>query len=150
MKKLIFFIVVLFCTYQLQSQITGYEAKSTDTTQAKVDPNVNQHVNMKIDQSEASFPGGNDSLFKLIFSKLEFSEEAIEDNVTGEILISFNVNFDGKVRDISILQGVGYGIDEKVSAIIKDLIFVPARMNNTAFRSQVFYTIPINARSRIR
>ena len=150
MKNFILIVTFLIFAYQSQSQITGYEAKGTDTTQAKVDPNVNQHVNMKIDQSEASFPGGNDSLFRHIFTKLTYSEEAIEDNVTGEILISFNVNFDGKVRDISILQGVGYGIDEKVSQIIKDLIFIPARMNNTAFRSQVFYTIPINARSKIK
>jgi len=147
MKKFILLIICSATFVVLQAQITGYEAKKTDTVQGKVDAKGTANVNMKIDQAEATFPGGNDSLFKLIFSKLTYSEEAIAANLTGEILLSFNVNFDGKVSRISIISGVGHGVDEKVTDIIKDLIFIPAKMNGTAFRSQVFYTIPIAARS---
>ncbi len=148
MKKVLLYLLCIGIMHQAYTQITAFDAQATDTTQARVDPNVNQNVNLKIEQSEALFPGGNDSLFRLIYSKLEFSEEAIQAGIQGEILLSFYVNFDGKVRDVSILQGVGYGIDQGVSAIIKDLIFEPARMNETAFRSQVFYTIPVSIRSR--
>jgi len=150
MKTIIFTCSFLLIGFMLQAQITGYTPATTDTAQARVDPNVNQDVNMKIDQHEAYFEGGNDSLFRIIYSQLEFSEEAIGANVQGNILLSFFVNFDGKVRNINVLEGVGYGIDERVAEIIKDLVFVPAKMNNTAYRSQVFYTVPISARSRVR
>lgn len=146
MKKIIFILICTFAVSMLNAQITGYEAKATDTVQGKVEAKGVADVNMKIDQDEATFPGGNDSLFRIIYSKLIYSQEAIDANLQGEIMMSFNVNFDGKVNRINIISGVGYGIDEKVADIIKDLIFDPARMNGTAFRSQVFYTIPIVAR----
>ncbi|MDD3878116.1 MAG: energy transducer TonB [Bacteroidales bacterium] len=147
----IIFIFILFCaSIVLNAQVTGYTPTATDTAQARVDPNVNQDVNMSINQNEAYFEGGNDSLFKVIYSKLEYSEEAIAANVQGNILLSFFVNFDGKVRNVNVLEGVGHGIDEKVVDIIKELVFVPAKMNNTAYRSQVFYTVPVNAMSKVR
>lgn len=146
MKKIVLIIVCSFAFIGLQAQITGYEVKATDTVQGKVDAKGVADVNMKIDQAEATFPGGNDSLFRLIYSKLVCPQAAIDSNLQGEIMLSFNVNFDGKVSRISIISGVGYGIDEKVTEIIKDLVFTPARMNGVAYRSQVFYTIPIQAR----
>jgi len=148
--KQLFTLLLGICTVFTYAQITGYEAQKSDTAQAQVAPGVNQNVNMKIEQGEAYFPGGNDSLFRLIYSRLEFSDEAIEANANGEILLSFFVNFDGKVRDVSILEGIGYGIDKSVADIIKELIFEPARMNDTAFRSQVFYTVPVDVRRRTR
>jgi len=147
MKNVLLIIALSMSVLYLQAQITGYEAKGTDTIQGKVENKGAADVNMKIDQGEASFPGGNDSLFRIIFSKLQYPDEAIAENLQGEILLSFNVNFDGKVQRPSIISGVGYGIDEKVIDIIKELIFEPATMNGVAFRSQVFYTIPIVARS---
>jgi len=145
MKKFTLIFVFSLVLIGLQAQITGYEAKSSDTTQGKVEAKGVADVNIKIDQAEATFPGGNDSLFRLIYSKLQYTEEAVEAKLQGEMLISFNVNFDGKVSRINIISGVGYGMDEKVTDIIKDLIFDPARMNGVPFRSQVFYTIPIQA-----
>ena len=147
MKKIILIIISSFVYISLQAQITGYEVKASDTVQGKVDAKGVADVNMKIDQTEATFPGGNDSLFRLIYSKLVYPQAAIDSNLQGEIMLSFNVNFDGKVSRISIISGVGFGIDEKVTEIIKDLVFIPARMNGVAYRSQVFYTIPIQARS---
>ena len=147
MKKIFLFFICSFIFISLNAQITGYEAKSTDTVQGKVQPKGDANVNMKIDQAEATFPGGNDSLFRVIYNKLVYPEAAIAANVQGEILLSFNVNFDGKVSRLSVISGVGNGIDELVSEIIKGLTFEPAKMNGVAFRSQVFYTIPIAARS---
>ena len=147
MKKFILLFICSIIFIGLQAQITGYEVKKTDTVQGKVDAKGTANVNMKIDQAEATFPGGNDSLFRLIYSKLIYSDESKTANVQGEISLSFNVNFDGKVSRISVVSGVGHGIDEKVVDIIKDLIFLPAKMNGVAFRSQVFYTIPVAARS---
>ena len=143
------FILILICSLlhiALQAQITDYEAKKTDTLQGKVEAKGTANINMKIDQAEAAFPGGNDSLFKIIFSKLTYSDEAVAANLQGEITISFNVNFDGKVNRTNIISGVGQGVDEKVIEIFKDLVFEPAKMNGIAFRSQVLYTIPVAAR----
>jgi len=145
MKKISLFFVFSIIFIGLQAQITGYDAKTSDTVQGKVDAKGVADVNMKIDQAEATFPGGNDSLFRLIYAQLQYTEEAIEAKLQGEMLISFNVNFDGKVSRVNIISGVGYGMDEKVTEIIKNLIFDPARMNGVPFRSQVFYTIPIQA-----
>jgi len=147
MKKFILFLICSFIFFGLNAQITGYEAKSTDTVQGKVQPKGEANVNMKIDQAEATFPGGNDSLFKVIYSKLVYPQNAVDSNLQGEILLSFNVNFDGKVSRVSVVSGVGHGVDELVVEIIKGLIFEPAKMNGVAFRSQLFYTIPVAARS---
>lgn len=148
MKKLFTLSIFLLVSLVLTAQITGYEAKERDTLPARDEPAARSNVNMSIDQTEAHFPGGNDSLFRLIYSSLDFSDSPIEEDVHGEIMLSFYVNFDGAVSNVSVLQRVGHGVDEKVVEIIETLSFVPARMNETTFRSQVFYTVPISIRAR--
>ena len=56
MKKIILLITFIVALLNLQAQITGYEAKKTDTVQGKVDAKGVANVNMKIDQAEATFP----------------------------------------------------------------------------------------------
>jgi TonB family protein len=59
-----------------------------------------------------------------------FTPEAKARKVTGNILLSFVIGKDGTVRDVKVLRGLGYGLDESaVETVTKKWIFRPATLN---------------------
>ena len=93
--------------------------------------------------AEAKCTIGEDMMYKTIYAGIKYSDEAKKANIKVEVLISFDVNFDNKLQDFTIVHGVGYGIDEQIIAVIKTLTFEAAVMNGIKVRQNVMLTIPI-------
>ena len=43
----------------------------------------------------------------------EYTKEALDAKIEGDVVLSFLVGTDGSVSDIKVLKGLGYGLDEK-------------------------------------
>ena len=76
---------------------------------------------------------------------MKYTPEAYEKRVYGSVMVSFNVMPDSTLRDISVLTGVGYGIDEEVSSLLSKMKFSPAVANGVLVRSNVIVSITVKA-----
>ncbi|WP_214073367.1 energy transducer TonB [Mucilaginibacter sp. dw_454] len=65
------------------------------------------------------YPGDNDHFLAYIKQHLTYPEQAIQNNIEGEVKIQFTVERDGTLIHFKILQGIGYGCDEELLNILK-------------------------------
>lgn len=57
----------------------------------------------------------------------DWTEEARRNRIQGQVLLSATFGADGRVRDIRVIRGLGYGLDEKAIEAAKLIKFIPAR-----------------------
>jgi hypothetical protein len=124
---------------------TGFVGKETDAKQKILERGKNYDVNFDISNHEAFFLDGEDSLFAIIYRKLDIPKEAADVNLVGNAMIGFQVNFNGQVQETYSISRVGYGIDEQLIKIFDSLEFVPATQGDIPYRSEVVFEIPIKA-----
>lgn len=67
-----------------------------------------------------NFPGGYKALQEYFYKNIKYSDEALKNKVEGKIYFSFKIDYDGDVKDVKIVRGLGYGLDEIVKKVIKD------------------------------
>ena len=70
-------------------------------------------------ESMPEFPGGEKALNQFLKSNLKMPEDALNNNVSGKVIIQFVVNTDGTISDIVIVQSLGYGCDAEAIRLIK-------------------------------
>lgn len=129
-----------------QSETTGFKGKEEDKNQKILDKGKDYDVNFDIDNHEAFYLDGENALFVEIYKSLNIPQSAIDDGLDVVSMVSFKVNFNGKVLDPASITSVGYGLDEQIQEILKNLEFVPANQGGTAYRSEIILEIPIKAR----
>lgn len=59
------------------------------------------------------FPGGKEAFTKFQLTNLKYPKEAITSNAEGKVVLNFIVTKEGKVDDIIVMRGIGYGCDEE-------------------------------------
>ncbi|MBB6239361.1 TonB family protein [Pedobacter sp. AK013] len=67
-----------------------------------------------------NFPGGYKALQEYFFENIKYSEEALKNKVEGKVYFSFKIDYNGNVKDVKIVRGLGAGLDEIVKKVIKD------------------------------
>lgn len=128
-----------------QTTTTGYQSKEDDVKQKNLEKGKNYDVNIDVNNREAYFIHGEDSLFRKIYSQLSISDEAVQNQLNKTATISFKVNFDGKVLDFTSIEKVGFGIDEQLTKLIAQEKFEPATQNGVKYRSEIILDVPVKA-----
>ena len=67
------------------------------------------------------YPGGIEGLRNFIKNNLKYPQKALENKIEGDVLIRYKVNYLGKVLNIQLIHGLGFGCDEEAIRIIKKL-----------------------------
>ena len=89
------------------------------------------------------FPGGMTAWAKFIQKNLKYPIMAQDANIQGKVYLSFVVEKDGAITDVSVLRGIGAGCDEEAMRVIKKSPkWKAGQQNNQNVR--VRYTMPIN------
>lgn len=129
--KSIAFIFILF-TFTATAQVDKTKTNPYD-------------VNVSTSQIDASYPGGSDSLMNFIWKNLKYPATAQQNNVQGEVQISFDVNFDGNLINFSKISNLGYGLEEELIRVVKlTPKWIPAEINKMKVRQQYLLTFPIS------
>ena len=97
---------------------------STAMAQTGENYDYNKNIKMKAD-SDPAYPAGENAMYELVFNKLEFPREKIN----GESMINFDVNPDSTLSGFSVIKEVGFGIDQSIINILKELKFSPGTIN---------------------
>ena len=77
--------------------------------------------------------GGN--MGKYIATNMEFPAEAKEREIQGTVRLSFVVETDGSVSNITIINSVGGGCDNEAIRLIEGTVWLPAEKNGKYVRS---------------
>ena len=86
------------------------------------------------------FPGGQDGLQTYVNSHLEYTQQAIDDNTTGTIKISFVVNEKGKIVNAHLSNGekLGKGLEEEAVKVVNNMPdWKPGKVNGKNVKTRL-------------
>ena len=72
-----------------------------------------------------------------------YTKEAIEQKIEGVVILSIIFSIDGSVKEIKIIQGLGYGLDEEAIKAASQIKFIPATKDGKTVnvRARLEYTL---------
>lgn len=93
--------------------------------------------------SAPEFEGGMKALYKFVSANVKYPEGASERGKGGTVYVKFVVDEKGKVGKLSLLNNVGYGMDEEALRVIAMIpnFKTPAKVKGEAVK--VYYQLPI-------
>jgi protein TonB len=87
--------------------------------------------------------GGNEAWAKFLRKHLNYPQQAIDEHMQGRVFLSFIIEKDGSISNITVTRGAGYGMDEEALRVLKLApAWKPGIQNGQPVRVQ--YNIPIN------
>ena len=96
-------------------------------------------------ESMPSFPGGARELMKYLNKNLRYPALAKETGIQGKVFITFVVEKDGSVTDVSVLRGIGGGCDKEAIRVVESMPnWIPGRQRNVLVR--VRFNLPVKFR----
>ncbi len=66
------------------------------------------------------------ALKEFITKNLIYPKEALENRVEGSVEVAYEVDGLGKIRNVKIISGLGFGCDEEVIRLVNMLVFQKA------------------------
>jgi len=68
-----------------------------------------------------SFPGGDSLFMQYLKENIKYPKDALDNQISGRVFISFIVENDGSLSGLEILKGLGYGCDEEVRSAFSNM-----------------------------
>jgi TonB family protein len=91
-----------------------------------------------INSTDAQFPGGAIEIHKFIAHNMKYPQDAIEKNISGRVYVSFVIEKDGSISQITIDRGVFPSLDSEAIRIIAYLQnWIPATCSGLPVRTRV-------------
>ena len=88
------------------------------------------------------FAGGQAALLRYLQKHLRYPSSALAAGMGGRVFMSFVVGADGSISDVTILKGLGYGLDEEAQRVVRQMpAWVPGYQSKHAV--PVRFTLPI-------
>jgi len=88
------------------------------------------------------FAGGTEALMRYLRSHLRYPSEALRAQAEGRVYVSFVVQADGTIADVSVLKGLGFGLDEEAQRVVRQMpTWTPGQQSHHAV--PVRFTLPI-------
>lgn len=103
---------------------------------------ANELVKPELLERYPEFPGGTEAFANYLRKYLRYPERAIYAGIEGKVFISFVIEKDGRLTDIKVLRGIGYGCDEEAVRVLKKSPFWKPGVQNSK-NVRVLYTLPI-------
>lgn len=69
------------------------------------------------------YPGGPRQMKAFISQNLQYPPEALANKVEGSVFINYAIDYKGKVADVKVISGLGYGCDEEAARLVRMLEF---------------------------
>ncbi|QIL41299.1 energy transducer TonB [Pedobacter sp. HDW13] len=89
------------------------------------------------------FTGGAKAWSKYMERNLRYPSRAQDESIGGKVFVSFVVEKDGSITDVSVIKGIGFGCDEEAMKVIKKSpLWKPGRNKGVPVR--VRYNMAIN------
>jgi len=111
----------------------------------KQEPTIEQNIKPEPRtsvQEMPRFPGGDEELFAYLRKNLKYPQEAMALEMAGIVYVSFVVETDGSITEVTLARGIGNFCDEEAMRVVKSMPnWTPGKQNNIPVR--VRYNLPI-------
>lgn len=88
------------------------------------------------------FPGGEREMMRFIKFNLHYPPSAQENGVQGTVILNFVVDREGKITNIKVIKGIGFGCDEESIRVLQKMpLWSPGKQRGQAVL--VSFTMPI-------
>jgi TonB family protein len=67
----------------------------------------------------------------------EYTDQARKKKINGTVVVSLTVTVDGTTRDIKVVKGLGYGLDEKAVEAVSHWKFSPALKDGQPIEKEI-------------
>ena len=67
------------------------------------------------------FAGGQAALLRYLRDHLRYPSQALREQAEGRVFMSFVVRADGTIADVTVLKGLGYGLDEEALRVVRQM-----------------------------
>ncbi|MDB4918329.1 energy transducer TonB [Mucilaginibacter sp.] len=122
--------------------VTGTNTAIIETPPGTPGPDESVHLSGGLDVMPMPV-GGNAAWAKFLNKNLRFPVAAQEDGISGKVFLSFIIEKDGHLSNITVDKGAGHGFDEEALRVLKlAKAWKPGMQNGQPVR--VKYSIPIN------
>ena len=89
------------------------------------------------------YPGGIPALSAFLSENIKYPKSALEDSISGRVIISFIVEKNGKISDVQVARSVHPSLDEEAARVVKMMPkWTPGIQNGKPVR--VRFTLPVN------
>jgi len=107
-----------------------------------------EEIPLAIVEEKPSFKGGDENTFtKWVLERIIYPQAAMENGVEGRVVLSFIVDADGYVKNVTVLRGVDPSIDkEAIRVVSSSPRWKPGRQRDRNVR--VPYNFPLNFQIR--
>ncbi|RYU95937.1 energy transducer TonB [Emticicia agri] len=114
-------------------------APPVETKIAEVEDENKEFITVEVNPS---FVGGTSELYKFLGKTLQYPSAAQRNNVGGRVYMSFVIEKDGSITDVKVVKGVGFGLDEEATRVVKLMPkWIPGKQNGRNVR--VRFTLPV-------
>lgn len=88
------------------------------------------------------FAGGQAALLRYLRDHLRYPSQALREGAEGRVFMSFVVRADGTIAEVSVLKGLGFGLDEEALRVVRQMpAWTPGYQAQRAVA--VRFTLPI-------
>jgi len=88
------------------------------------------------------FPGGEREMLRFIKNNLRYPLSAQENNIQGTVILNFVVNREGKIINLKVVKGIGFGCDEESIRVMEKMpLWTPGKQRGQTVL--VSFTMPI-------
>ena len=89
-----------------------------------------------------SFPGGEEAMYKYLYSNIKYPELARDNNITGKVFISFVVEKDGSISKGVVKRDIGGGCGAEALRVVKGMPkWKPGKQGGKAVRTE--FLLPV-------
>jgi protein TonB len=89
-----------------------------------------------------TYPGGTNALIDFLRKNIKYPPFARENEIEGNVILTFIVQADGSINNVKVLRGIGYGCDDEALRVVKRMpMWSPGKMKGK--NVNVRYTLPI-------
>jgi len=99
--------------------VNNEDNEKVEIVDIKVEEKVVVDEIFDVVEEQPEYPGGTQELYNFIGKNFKYPEMARAANVQGKVYVSFVVGKDGSIEDVKILRGLGSGLDEEASRVVK-------------------------------
>jgi len=102
------------------STTIGEVGGKTDGGETGVTPSASNEPFIAVEKMP-EFAGGQEALLRYLRSHLRYPSAALAAGIGGRVFLSFVIQADGSISEVTVLKGLGYGLDDEAQRVVRQM-----------------------------
>ena len=132
---------------QMETEPSSMATREYSYTVEEKEDSVSPQGEPVLDEVEVmpEYPGGRVALMKYLMGNVRYPKTAIENNITGRVIVRFVVEKDGKISNVKVEKSVDPSLDAEAKRVVQAMPkWIPGKRDGQPVR--VKYALPVNFR----